>query len=79
MYRHHHVRPVVCPPQCVVRDYYTPREVPVIHPIVNINRQHIVNVPRHIYQPVTRNIVVDNRYPSSLSPTRGGCGCKRHR
>ena len=73
------VRPIVCPPQCVVRDYYTTREVPVIHPIININRQHIVNVPRHIYQPTTRNEVVDSAYmnpscgrgPGSISPSRG--------
>lgn len=68
-----HVRPVICPPQCVVRDYYTTREVPVIHPIINVNRQHIVNVPRHIYQPVTRNVVMDNGYtsPSYTNPMRG--------
>ncbi|OMP66356.1 hypothetical protein BTO28_12915 [Domibacillus epiphyticus] len=57
------IRPVVCPPRCVVRDYYTPRVVPYIHPIVNVNRQHIVNVPRHIYRPITRNVIVDPGYP----------------
>ncbi|OLN21517.1 hypothetical protein BTO30_14395 [Domibacillus antri] len=61
---HRHVRPVMCPPKCVVRDYYTTREVPFIHPIININRQNIVNVPRHIYQPITRNVVVDPGYPT---------------
>ncbi len=67
-----HVRPVICPPQCVVvvRNYYTTREVPVIHPIINVNRQHIVNVLRHIYQPMTGNVVVDSGY---LNPSRGYC------
>lgn len=58
-----HIRPIVCPPQCVVKDTYTTREIPVIHPVVTIHRQHIVNVPRHIYQPITRNEVVDPGYP----------------
>jgi hypothetical protein len=56
-------RPIVCPPRCMYRDSYIPREVPYIHPIVHVNRQHIVNVPRHIYQPITRNVVVDPCYP----------------
>ncbi len=56
------IRPIICPPKCVFHDSYIKREVPVIHPIVNVNRQHIVNVPRHIYQPVTRNVVVDPGY-----------------
>lgn len=55
-------RPIVCPPKCCVRDYYTPRIVPVIHPIVNINRQNIVDVPQHIYQPTTTNVVVDRGF-----------------
>lgn len=56
------VRPIVCPPKCCVRDYYTPRVVPVIHPIVNINRQNIVDVPQHIYQPTTTNVVVNRGF-----------------
>ncbi|MCP3763035.1 hypothetical protein NLX67_11620 [Domibacillus sp. A3M-37] len=68
----HHVRPIVCPPRCVVHNTYIKREVPVIHPIININRQHIVNVPRHMYQPITRNEVVDPGYP------RNCCGPRRH-
>jgi len=54
--------PICCPPQYCVRDYYTQRIIPVIHPVVNINRQNIVDVPRHYYQPMTTNVVVD---PSS--------------
>jgi hypothetical protein len=59
----HHCPPIVCDPQYVVRDCYVPREVPVVHPIVNVNRHVIVNVPRHYYQPVTRNVVVDPGCP----------------
>lgn len=52
------VKPIVCPAQYVVRDYYTPRVVPVIHPIVTVNRQNIVNVPQHYVQPTATNVVV---------------------
>ncbi len=62
----HHCPPIVCDPQYIVRDCYVPREVPVVHPIVNVNRHVIVNVPRHYYQPVTRDVVVDPGCP--------GCG-----
>ena len=55
------VRPIVCPAQYVVRDYYTPQVVPVIHPVVTVNRQNIVNVPRHYIQPSTVTEVVAPR------------------
>lgn len=55
--------PVVCPPQYCVRDCYVPREVPYIHPIVNVNRYVVVNVPRHYYQPMTQNVMVDPGCP----------------
>lgn len=57
------VRPIFCPPKYVVRDRFVPREVPYIHPVININRTNIVNVPRHIVRPITRNVVVDPGYP----------------
>lgn len=59
----HHCPPIVCDPRYVVRDCYVPREVPVVHPIVNVNRHVIVNVPKHYYQPITRNVVVDPGCP----------------
>jgi hypothetical protein len=59
----HHCPPIVCDPRYVVRDCYIPREVPVVHPIVNVNRHVIVNVPKHYYQPITRNVVVDPGCP----------------
>jgi spore coat protein D len=58
-------RPVIYPPQFCIHDYYTTREVPHIHPVIHVNRQNIVNVPRHIYQPITRNIVADPGCPGS--------------
>jgi spore coat protein D len=55
-------QPICCPPQYCVQDYYTQRIVPVIHPIVNINRQNIVDVPQHYYQMMARNVIVDPGY-----------------
>ncbi|HWQ71285.1 MAG TPA: spore coat protein D [Desulfitobacteriaceae bacterium] len=57
--------PICCPPQYCVRDFYTQRIIPVIHPVVTINRQNIVNVPQHYYQPTSRNVVVDPGYQGS--------------
>lgn len=54
----HCVRPIVCPPQYVVRDYFVPRLVPVIHPVVTVNRENIVNVPQHFIQQYTTTEVV---------------------
>lgn len=56
--------PICCPPKQIVNDYYVPRVVPVIYPIEIVNRQHIVNIPRPIYQPYVRNEVVDPGYPN---------------
>ncbi|MEK4758864.1 hypothetical protein MHH85_01165 [Viridibacillus sp. FSL E2-0187] len=56
---HHGQQPVVCPTQYQFNDCYVEREVPVIHPIVTVNRKHIVNVPRHYYTQSTENVVVD--------------------
>ncbi|EHL79581.1 hypothetical protein HMPREF1015_01003 [Bacillus smithii 7_3_47FAA] len=61
---HRPSRPIECPPRYNVRNHYVPRQVPYIHPVVNVNRYNIVNVPRHIYRPVTRNVVVDPGYPT---------------
>lgn len=62
------VNPICCRPEYCVRDYYTQRIVPVIHPIVNINRQNIVNVPQHYYQTITRNVVVDQGFQGQGFP-----------
>ncbi|QDP38786.1 hypothetical protein FN924_00115 [Radiobacillus deserti] len=58
------MKPIVCPPKYVVHNRYTPRVVPYIHPVVHVNRNHIVNIPRHIVRPVVRNEVVDPGYPT---------------
>lgn len=50
-------QPVVCPPQYRVRDSFSPRMQPVIHPIVNVNREHIVNVPQHFYTVTNQNVM----------------------
>lgn len=39
--------PVVAPTSRVVRDFFHPQIVPVIHPIEVVNRHHCVPVPRH--------------------------------
>ncbi|GMA59376.1 spore coat protein D [Alicyclobacillus sacchari] len=59
--------PIMCQPQYYVRNYYVARVVPYVHPIVNIKRRVIVNVPQHYYVPMTRNVVVDPGCPG------GGC------
>ena len=53
----HHVQPIVCPTQYRCHDQFIPREVPVIHPIVNVNRQHFVDVPRHYWTETTENVM----------------------
>lgn len=60
--------PVVCDPQYVIQDCYVTRMVPYIHPVVNVNRQIIVNVPQHFYRPVTKNVVVDPGCPTAQQP-----------
>ncbi|HHY28069.1 MAG TPA: hypothetical protein GX523_15240 [Desulfitobacterium dehalogenans] len=59
------VKPICCPPQFCVRDFCTPRAVPVIHPVVTINRQNIIDVPQHYVQQVTRNVVVDRGFANT--------------
>lgn len=56
------VKPICCPPQYCVRDSYAQRFVPVIHPIVMINRQNIIDVPQHFYQQTERNLVVNQGF-----------------
>ena len=58
-----HVKPIICPPRFVERNRFVPRVVPYIHPVVHVNRTHIVNVPRHIYKPITRNEVIAPAHP----------------
>lgn len=55
--------PIVCDPQYVIHDCYVPREVPIVHPIIHVQRRVIVNVPKHYVQPVVKNQVVDPGCP----------------
>jgi len=58
------VAPIVCPPLCRYTDSYVKREVPYIQPLININRQHIVDVPRTYYREINQTVVVPpNRMP----------------
>lgn len=66
-------QPIVCPTQYVVNDQFIRREVPIIHPVVFINRRNIIDVPRHITAPVQREVVVNHGF----SPYGRSCGCRR--
>lgn len=72
----HQVEPIVCPPEYCVRDEFMPREVPVIHPVVNVNRQHYVDIPRHYYTETTEDVMGAPvmGYPG-YGPGGFGCGC----
>lgn len=63
-------QPVVCPPQYRVHDSFLPRMQPVIHPIVNVNREHIVNVPQHFVTETNRNVIVNP--PQQAFPVQQG-------
>ena len=54
----HHMQPIVCPPLCRYTDSYVKREVPYIQPLININRQHIVDVPVTQYEEINQNVIV---------------------
>lgn len=56
------VKPICCPPVYCVEDYYTQRSVPVVHPVVIIKRQNVIDVPQHYYQQTTRNVVVNQGF-----------------
>ena len=56
------VRPICCPPLCCVQDSYYQRFVPVIQPVVTINRQNVIDVPQVYYQQTTRNVVVNQGF-----------------
>ena len=51
------VQPVVCPTQYRCHDQFVPQEVPFIHPIVNVNRVHTVQIPRHYFTETTQDVM----------------------
>jgi len=65
---HNCVKPICCPPVYCVQDHYAQRMVPVIHPIVTINRQNIIDVPQHYYQETTQNVVINQGFQVQALP-----------
>ena len=51
------MEPIICPPEYRYCDQFIPQEVPFIHPIVNVNREHIVPIPRHYFTETTENVM----------------------
>ena len=49
-------QPVICPTQYRYHDTFNPQELPVVHPFVNVNRQHTVQIPRHYYTEVNETM-----------------------
>ncbi|MGM9919845.1 MAG: hypothetical protein ACI33O_01260 [Bhargavaea sp.] len=84
MHHHHHghghgcgchtcrTKPIVCPPMYRFHDTFTEREVPFVHPIVNVNRQNVVNVPRHYFTESEATVPGRNIYADG--PGFGGHG-----
>jgi len=59
------VQPIVCPPLCRFTDSYIEREIPHIQPLINVNRQHIVDVPKTYYKEINQTVVVP---PNQMPP-----------
>ena len=60
--------PMITAPQYVIHDCFIAREVPVVHPVIHVNRYHIVNIPTHYYQHSLQNVFVDRLYFNKPSP-----------
>ncbi|MCE5171698.1 hypothetical protein LQV63_20665 [Paenibacillus profundus] len=41
--------PIICPTAPIIRDFFHPQILPVIHPIEIVNRHHCVPIPRHFF------------------------------
>ncbi|WHT48902.1 hypothetical protein QNH10_04095 [Sporosarcina thermotolerans] len=67
-------QPIVCPTQCRFNDQFFPVEVPYVHPIVNVNRQHPVITPRHYYTETTENVMGAPVFPGRGPGFGGGRG-----
>lgn len=67
-------KPICCPPQYCVRDTFTPRIIPVIQPVVTVNRQNIVDVPQPYVQQVTQNVTVDRGFANTGNFGFGNAG-----
>ncbi|WP_051107697.1 hypothetical protein [Paenibacillus fonticola] len=53
---------IIDPPQYVVKDFYHPQIVPVIHQIQFINRHHCVPIPHHQYTFETKDVFCSANY-----------------
>lgn len=65
------VKPICCPPEYCVQDYYTQRFVPVIHQVVTIRRQNVIDVPQHYVQETTRNLVINQGFQAQGVQNQG--------
>ncbi|MFJ7935217.1 hypothetical protein [Sporosarcina sp. NPDC096371] len=68
------MQPIVCPPQYRCHDSFVRQEVPVIQPIVNVNRVHNVIVPRRYVTETTRNVQGSTVFPAGGQQFGGGYG-----
>ncbi len=59
----YHTRPITRPPRYVVHNEFVRCEIPIIQPVVHVNRLNVIDVPRHIYKPIRKNVVVEHRHP----------------
>ena len=50
------VQSIMHQPTICVRDFYHRRVVQHIHPVINVNRHHIIYEHQHIYPQFTRNV-----------------------
>lgn len=58
----HCCRPLVCPPKYIVRERCAFRPVPVIQPVINVNRTNVFSVPRPVVRRFVRNEVIDRGF-----------------
>ncbi|GGH75195.1 spore coat protein D [Pullulanibacillus pueri] len=65
---------IYCDPQTIVHDTYIPRVVTYVHPIVHVNRQNIVDVPRHVYPQSYETVVADTDNAGTGNTGAGGPG-----
>lgn len=74
----HGMQPIVCPPIYRCHNSFVKREVPVIQPIVNVNRVNTVVTPRRYFQESNRNVMGDTFFagqgmgPTGMGPTGVG-------
>lgn len=62
--------PIVCPPVYVYHDCYVYREQPVVQPVIHVQRNVIVNVPRYYTQPAQQQVTIDPGCPGCATPHR---------